>query len=100
MEAICSSETLVATQQTTRRHIPEDDTLPVLMFFKLIQYLKFKIYDVSFGMDFHFNVASLHISIDMTDHKSELKLGCKNSSQFYTCIKCGSNMLIGLKILF
>jgi hypothetical protein len=29
MEAICSSETSVATQQTTRRHIPEDDTLQV-----------------------------------------------------------------------
>jgi hypothetical protein len=28
MEAICSSETSVETQQTTRRHIPEDDTLP------------------------------------------------------------------------
>jgi hypothetical protein len=27
MEAICSSETSVATQQTTGRHIPEDDTL-------------------------------------------------------------------------
>jgi hypothetical protein len=27
MEAICSSETSVATQQTTRRHIPQDDTL-------------------------------------------------------------------------
>jgi hypothetical protein len=27
MEAICSSETSVATQQTTRRHIPEDDIL-------------------------------------------------------------------------
>jgi hypothetical protein len=27
IEAICSSETSVATQQTTRRHIPEDDTL-------------------------------------------------------------------------
>jgi hypothetical protein len=27
MEAICFSETPVATQQTTRRHIPEDDTL-------------------------------------------------------------------------
>jgi hypothetical protein len=27
MEAICSSETSVATQQTTRRHIPEGDTL-------------------------------------------------------------------------
>jgi hypothetical protein len=27
MEAICSSETSVATQQTTRRHIPDDDTL-------------------------------------------------------------------------
>jgi hypothetical protein len=27
MEAICFSETSVATQQTTRRHIPEDDTL-------------------------------------------------------------------------
>jgi hypothetical protein len=27
MEAICSSETSVGTQQTTRRYIPEDDTL-------------------------------------------------------------------------
>jgi hypothetical protein len=27
MEAICSSETWVETQRTTRRHIPEDDTL-------------------------------------------------------------------------
>jgi hypothetical protein len=27
MEAICSSETSVANQQTTRRHIPVDDTL-------------------------------------------------------------------------
>jgi hypothetical protein len=26
MEAICSSETSVDTQWTTRRHIPEDDT--------------------------------------------------------------------------
>jgi hypothetical protein len=27
MEAICSFETSVVTQQTTRRHVPEDDTL-------------------------------------------------------------------------
>jgi hypothetical protein len=27
MEAICSSETLVETQRTTRFHIPEDDTI-------------------------------------------------------------------------
>jgi hypothetical protein len=27
MEAICSSETSVASQQTELRHIPEDDTL-------------------------------------------------------------------------
>jgi hypothetical protein len=27
MEATCSSETPVATQRTTRRYIPEDDTL-------------------------------------------------------------------------
>jgi hypothetical protein len=27
MEAICSSETSDETQRTTRRHIPEDDTL-------------------------------------------------------------------------
>jgi hypothetical protein len=33
MEAIYSSETLVATQQTTRRHIPEDDTLQLLPWF-------------------------------------------------------------------
>jgi hypothetical protein len=30
MEAICSSETSVETQYTTRRHIPEDDTLHTL----------------------------------------------------------------------
>jgi hypothetical protein len=28
MEAICSSETSVDTQRTTRRYIPEDGTLP------------------------------------------------------------------------
>jgi hypothetical protein len=27
MEAICSSETSIKIQRTTRRHIPEDDTL-------------------------------------------------------------------------
>jgi hypothetical protein len=32
MEAICSSETSVSTEQTTQRHIPEDDTL----YFKII----------------------------------------------------------------
>jgi hypothetical protein len=30
MEAICSSERSVETQRTTRRHIPEDDTLHIL----------------------------------------------------------------------
>jgi hypothetical protein len=29
IEALCSSETSVATQRTTRRHIPEDDTLRI-----------------------------------------------------------------------
>jgi hypothetical protein len=29
MEAVCSSETSVETQRTARRHIPEDDTLPL-----------------------------------------------------------------------
>jgi hypothetical protein len=32
MEAICSSETSVETQRTTRRHIPEDDTLQQIVF--------------------------------------------------------------------
>jgi hypothetical protein len=31
MEVICSFETSVATQQTTRRYIPEDDILSVLL---------------------------------------------------------------------
>jgi hypothetical protein len=35
LEAICSSETSVATQQTTRRHIPEEDTLHNLTSYKL-----------------------------------------------------------------
>jgi hypothetical protein len=35
MEAICSSETSVATQQTTRRHIPEDDTVHISYLFKM-----------------------------------------------------------------
>jgi hypothetical protein len=34
MEAICSSETSVATQQTTRHHIPEDGTLQVVILFR------------------------------------------------------------------
>jgi hypothetical protein len=29
MEAICSSETSVASEQTSRRHVSEDDTLQV-----------------------------------------------------------------------
>jgi hypothetical protein len=36
MEEICSSETSVATQRTTRRHIPEDDTLH---FYLIVAYL-------------------------------------------------------------
>jgi hypothetical protein len=32
MEALYSSETAVATQRNTRRHIPEDDTLQFLKF--------------------------------------------------------------------
>jgi hypothetical protein len=38
MEAIGSSERSVATQQTTRRHIPEDDTLQytVLLFLRIV----------------------------------------------------------------
>jgi hypothetical protein len=35
MEAICSSETSVASQQTTRRHIREDNTLQVEFFLYL-----------------------------------------------------------------
>jgi hypothetical protein len=31
MEAICSSETLVETQRTTWRHIPDDDTLHYIL---------------------------------------------------------------------
>jgi hypothetical protein len=40
MEAIGSSETSVATQRTTRRHIPEDDTLHL--------YLIVYIYNITF----------------------------------------------------
>jgi hypothetical protein len=32
MDAICSSKTSVETQWTTRRHIPEDDTLSYKLF--------------------------------------------------------------------
>jgi hypothetical protein len=31
MDELCSSETSVETQQTTRRHIPEEDTLYLSM---------------------------------------------------------------------
>jgi hypothetical protein len=34
MEAICSSETSVETQQTTRHHIPENDTLLFIIVYK------------------------------------------------------------------
>jgi hypothetical protein len=36
MEAIRSSETSVETQRTTRRNIPEDDTLQSLIFIYII----------------------------------------------------------------
>jgi hypothetical protein len=35
MEAVCSSETSVETERTTRRHIPEDDTLQYCNMFNL-----------------------------------------------------------------
>jgi hypothetical protein len=35
MEAICSSETSVASQQTTQRHIPEDVTIQLKRILKL-----------------------------------------------------------------
>jgi hypothetical protein len=37
MEAICSFETSVETQLTTRRHIPEDDTLNISSYFLSIR---------------------------------------------------------------
>jgi hypothetical protein len=44
MEALCSSETSVATQRITRRHIPENDTLQsktfLSFYFLKILYLK------------------------------------------------------------
>jgi hypothetical protein len=43
MEAMCSSETSVATQQTTWRHIPEDDTLQKL---ELIEQLELGVFVV------------------------------------------------------
>jgi hypothetical protein len=36
MEAICSFETSVDTQRTTRRYIPEDGTLQYLQMFVLV----------------------------------------------------------------
>jgi hypothetical protein len=36
MEAICSSETSVETQRTTRRHIPEDDILRIFRLHKTL----------------------------------------------------------------
>jgi hypothetical protein len=41
MEAICSSETSVATQQTTRRHIPEADTLQLVLYFGIVSNMSF-----------------------------------------------------------
>jgi hypothetical protein len=38
MEAIGSSETSVANQRTTRRHIPEDDTLNIRIDFREIRW--------------------------------------------------------------
>jgi hypothetical protein len=39
MEAICSSETSVATQQATRCHIPEDDTLHKMYWLKQTEFI-------------------------------------------------------------
>jgi hypothetical protein len=41
MEAICSSETSIATQRTTRHHIPEDDTLHHTTYLIVIHILVF-----------------------------------------------------------
>jgi hypothetical protein len=38
MEAICPSETSVESQQTTRRHVPEDDILYVYTVHRLLPY--------------------------------------------------------------
>jgi hypothetical protein len=42
MEAICSSETSIETQRTTRRHIPEDDTLQIsyLLYYITVAYFR------------------------------------------------------------
>jgi hypothetical protein len=38
MEALCSSETSVATQRTTWRHIPEDDILHLILSLNINRY--------------------------------------------------------------
>jgi hypothetical protein len=38
MEAISSSETSVETQRTTRRHVPEDDTLHIFVLLTILLY--------------------------------------------------------------
>jgi hypothetical protein len=43
MEAICSSETSVVTQRTTRRHIPEDDTLHEYLYSTVIAIFKWMV---------------------------------------------------------
>jgi hypothetical protein len=49
MEALCSSETPVATQRTTRRHIPEDDTLHNHRCENLKSYIIFTMFNRNFG---------------------------------------------------
>jgi hypothetical protein len=44
MEAVCSSETSVETQRTTRRRIPEDDILHYYRCVNLKSYINIVIY--------------------------------------------------------
>jgi hypothetical protein len=45
MEALCSSEKPVATQRTTRRHVPEDVTLQFFILFPEMYLVPFADYD-------------------------------------------------------
>jgi hypothetical protein len=81
MEAICSSKTRVATQQTTWRHIPEDDTLQILKFLSYASFIQISSSWEYFNLSkqgIHYNYIILYYNITQSS----------TSERFFVNRKC------------
>jgi hypothetical protein len=73
---ICSSETSVETQQTTRRHVPEDNTLHNHRCENLKSYMVYEVLHV--GLQWVGRVARVMINSVATQFKSRLETACSH----------------------